>query len=90
MGCQKLGQPVPDSNLVSELYKAVPQQMQRNRPWSCSGIVRTAERPLGAGMTRHLKGGGRQLGAPLGIGLDDLVDQHRTLVHTGIGEHHDA
>jgi hypothetical protein len=29
MGCQKLGQPVPDSNFVSELKRAVSQQMQR-------------------------------------------------------------
>ena len=29
MGCQKLGQPVPDLNFVSELNKAVSQQMQR-------------------------------------------------------------
>jgi hypothetical protein len=32
MGCQKLGQPVPDSNLVLESYNAVSQQMQRYRP----------------------------------------------------------
>src|SRR5580704_16280410 len=35
MGCQKLGQPVPDSNLVSELNRALSQQMQRNKPLSC-------------------------------------------------------
>jgi hypothetical protein len=27
-GCQKLGQPVPDSNLWSDLNNSVPQQMQ--------------------------------------------------------------
>ena len=32
MGCQKLGQPVPESNLVSELNSARSQQMQRNSP----------------------------------------------------------
>src|SRR5580704_7525383 len=36
MGAQKLGQPVPDSNLVSELKSAVSQQMQRNTPLSCT------------------------------------------------------
>src|SRR6266849_5020899 len=35
IGCQKLGQPVPDSNFVSELKSAVSQQMQRYRPLSC-------------------------------------------------------
>jgi hypothetical protein len=35
IGCQKLGHPVPDSNLVSELKTAVSQQIQRYRPWSC-------------------------------------------------------
>jgi len=29
IGAQKLGQPVPDSNLVYELNSAFPQQMQR-------------------------------------------------------------
>src|ERR1700733_64858 len=36
MGAQKLGQPVPDSNLVSELKTAVSQQMQRKIPLSCT------------------------------------------------------
>ena len=31
----KLGQPVWESNLVSELKRATSQQMQRNRPLSC-------------------------------------------------------
>src|ERR1700757_4182857 len=35
IGAQKLGQPVPDSNLVSELNKALSQQMQRYIPFSC-------------------------------------------------------
>src|SRR5579864_3149182 len=35
IGSQKLGQPVPDSNFVSERKRAVPQQMQRYRPLSC-------------------------------------------------------
>ncbi len=35
IGCQKLGQPVPESNLVSELNSAVSQQMQRKMPRSC-------------------------------------------------------
>src|SRR6266404_7614696 len=33
-GAQKLGHPVPDSNLVSELNSALSQQMQRNSPFS--------------------------------------------------------
>jgi hypothetical protein len=33
MGAQKLGQPVPDSNLVLELNNAVSQQMQRKTPF---------------------------------------------------------
>src|SRR5690606_17864398 len=32
IGCQKLGQPVPDSNLVAESYNAVSQHRQRNTP----------------------------------------------------------
>ena len=36
IGAQKLGQPVPDSNFVSELNSALSQQMQRNTPFSCS------------------------------------------------------
>jgi peptide methionine sulfoxide reductase MsrA len=36
MGCQKLGQPVPDSNLVSDLNSARSQQMQRKTPCPCS------------------------------------------------------
>ena len=32
MGFQKLGHPVPDSNLVFESYSAVSQQMQRYSP----------------------------------------------------------
>jgi hypothetical protein len=35
IGAQKLGHPVPDSNLVSELDNALLQQMQRYRPLSC-------------------------------------------------------
>jgi len=34
IGCQKLGQPVPDSSLVAELNKAFSQQMQRKSPAS--------------------------------------------------------
>src|SRR3984885_16133940 len=34
VGCQKLGQPVPESNFVSELNNALSQQMQRYRPLS--------------------------------------------------------
>src|SRR5712692_8424990 len=34
IGAQKLGQPVPESNFVSELKRAVSQQMQRNNPLS--------------------------------------------------------
>ena len=36
IGAQKLGHPVPDSNLVLESYRAVSQQMQRKTPLSCS------------------------------------------------------
>jgi hypothetical protein len=32
IGCQKLGQPVWESNLVLESYSAVSQQMQRYSP----------------------------------------------------------
>src|SRR5690348_14820649 len=35
MGAQKLGHPVPDSNLVSASNSAVPQQEQRKIPLSC-------------------------------------------------------
>ena len=35
MGAQKLGQPVPDSNFVSELKSAVSQQIQRSTSFSC-------------------------------------------------------
>src|SRR5271168_4554140 len=35
IGAQKLGQPVPESNFVSELNNALSQQMQRKRPLSC-------------------------------------------------------
>ena len=35
IGAQKLGQPVPESNFVSELNNALPQQTQRNIPLSC-------------------------------------------------------
>jgi hypothetical protein len=31
-GALKLGQPVPESNLVDELNNAFPQQTQRNKP----------------------------------------------------------
>jgi hypothetical protein len=31
-GALKLGQPVPESNLVDELNSAFPQQTQRNKP----------------------------------------------------------
>jgi hypothetical protein len=34
MGAQKLGQPVPDSNLVLELNNAISQQIQRKTPFS--------------------------------------------------------
>src|SRR5579863_1507299 len=34
-GAQKLGQPVPESNLVSELNRALSQQIQRKIPRSC-------------------------------------------------------
>src|SRR5579863_3597661 len=34
-GAQKLGQPVPESNFVSELNSALSQQMQRKIPASC-------------------------------------------------------
>ena len=36
IGCQKLGQPVPDSNLASELNKARSQPIQAKIPLRCS------------------------------------------------------
>src|SRR5215472_17802787 len=35
IGCQKLGHPVPESNLVAESNNAVSQQMHRYRPSAC-------------------------------------------------------
>src|SRR5208283_4269730 len=35
MGSQKLGQPVPESNLVAELNSALLQQTQRKMPLAC-------------------------------------------------------
>src|SRR5689334_14917386 len=35
IGSQKLGQPVPESYLVDDMKSALPQQMQRNIPFSC-------------------------------------------------------
>lgn len=35
IGCQKLGQPVPDSNLVRESKSLAPQQTHRNVPLKC-------------------------------------------------------
>src|SRR5262249_55002982 len=35
IGCQKLGHPVPESNLASDENRALPQQTQRNSPFSC-------------------------------------------------------
>jgi hypothetical protein len=35
IGAQKLGQLVLESNFVSELNRAFPRQMQRQRPFSC-------------------------------------------------------
>src|SRR5690348_17954144 len=36
IGFQKLGHPVPESNLVSELNSAVPQQTHRYSPFACN------------------------------------------------------
>jgi hypothetical protein len=38
MGAEKLGQPVPESNLTSELNNALPQQMHRKMPRSWIGL----------------------------------------------------
>ena len=39
IGSQKLGQPVPESNFVSELNSAVSQQTHRKIPFPCSSTV---------------------------------------------------
>src|ERR1700730_13844781 len=36
IGAQKLGHPVPDSNFVSELNRALSQHRQRYKPLSCT------------------------------------------------------
>ena len=36
IGSQKLGQPVPESNFVVELNRALSQQIQRKTPFPCS------------------------------------------------------
>ncbi len=58
IGFQKLGQPVPDSNLVFESYRAVSQQMQRYKPSVIAGVF-TCKGHLGALLPRHPIGQGR-------------------------------
>ena len=65
-GAQKLGQPVPDSNLVSEL---------KSRSAAADAAIQAlvvkvpggaGERPFGRGVTRDLELDRRQLTAPFG------------------------
>ena len=67
MGCQKLGQPVPDSNLVLESKRTVLQQMQVYSPsaWLLAYLPVTGH--LGAGLARHLELFRRQLLLPFGL-----------------------
>ncbi len=68
-GSVKLGQPVPESNLVSEENSSVPQQTQRYMPSlfsSTYGPVKARSVPA-LRVTSYCSG--RQLLAPLGVGL---------------------
>ena len=71
-GSVKLGQPVPESNLVSALNSVA----AAGRAAVVAGVlvvdVLARERRLGAGLAQHLVLRGRQLLAPLLVGLHDL------------------
>src|ERR1700721_3043527 len=47
IGCQKLGHPVPDSNLVSELKTAVSQHTHRKIPFSSQSAYLFEHAPRG-------------------------------------------
>ena len=66
-GSVKLGQPVPESNLVSEENSSAPQQTQRYMPLALLVHVGPGEGALGARLAGHLVLLGRQLLAPLRV-----------------------
>ena len=75
IGSVKLGQPVPDSNLVDRV-----EQLGAASRAAVDAVVVTVpvlarERPLGAGLAQHLVLLRAQLGPPL-LGLLDLTCRH--------------
>ena len=71
-GAQKLGQPVPESNLVSEENSGAPQHMQLNMPGALFVVERIGEGALGAVLPGDMILFGSELLAPLLVGLGDF------------------
>ena len=71
-GSVKLGHPVPDSNFASEPNRAAPQPAQRYSPVCLVEQVVPRHRRLGPGAAQNLVLGGRELLAPLLLGLCSL------------------
>ncbi len=72
IGAQKLGHPVPESNLVDELNNARSQQIQRKIPLPMLVPCRPGIGHLRVSVAGNLVGVPPQLRLPLGIGLDHL------------------
>ena len=53
IGWKKLGQPVPDSNLVPALNSGSPQQAAASRCLSLASLTAAAERPLRAVLEQY-------------------------------------
>jgi hypothetical protein len=75
-GAQKLGHPVPDSNLVADQNSGAPQQTHEYFV-----PVRAGKCPLGSMLARDVELFRRQRLAPLGIALDDFRSDIRGRRH---------
>ena len=76
-GAVKLGHPVPESNLVDESKSGSSQQTQRVDALGVVVPVDAAERPLRGALAGHRVLLGRELLAPVGLALADVVG-HRS------------
>ncbi len=89
IGCQKLGQPVPDSNFVAEFEQRRVAADAAIEPARMLVPIGAGESALGAGLARHLIGLGRELRAPFRRGFDDLRHALRAEACAGGAERFD-
>ena len=89
MGAQKLGQPVPESNLVAESEQRIITADAAVDSFVVQVPVLAGEGDFGISVARDVEDSGRELFAPFGCGLNDPGDADFVQALPGVREEND-